>query len=195
MCPRRCAGSSGHASFKDVRCRLRNIGDARLLLDSTASDQKPERPRPFAWLPWVLALASATVVAVLLFRGPRVSESPRLWLSGELGPEAVQGRDITAVLSPDGKRVVYPIRTAGGGQQLALRPLTPATSPDGKWIAYTSNEGGELNKLYVQRFTPAENGRSQRVVACSPSGPRSAQRLFYFVPPERRALTRTAICT
>src|SRR5262249_47553603 len=98
-------------------------------------------------------------------------------LNVDLGPEASAGLRTTAILSPDGTRIVFPIRNANGVRQLATRTLDQpkATamagteggidaffSPDGQWIAFFAD--GKLKKAPVQGGAP--------VTLCDAADPR-----------------------
>ena len=77
------------------------------------------------------------------------------------------GLNLTAAISPDGRRLVFPARGPDGKQQLATRlldqaqpTLLPGTedggdpffSPDGQWIGFFA--GGKLKKISVQGGAP-----------------------------------------
>lgn len=83
-------------------------------------------------------------------------------LNVDLGPDAVAGVNITVAISPDGKRIAFPVRVPGGKQQLATRlldqttptllagtdnPADPFFSPDSQWIGF--NADGKLKKISV----------------------------------------------
>jgi serine/threonine-protein kinase len=85
--------------------------------------------------------------------------------SVDLGPEAVRAWRISAVLSPDGTRLVYTARTPDGALQLHTRRLDqssstvlaplessidaqPFFSPDGEWIGFRS--GARMMKVPAQ---------------------------------------------
>jgi serine/threonine-protein kinase len=152
---------------KDPKQRLRDIGEARYLLDEPAA-QLTIAP---AWsrLDWATA-ASLLLIALALgfgwWRATRPVDRPLMWLNVDLGPNARAGRDFTAAISPDGTRLVFPIGDAGASR-LAVRSLgqpnatplagteggdNPFFSPDGEWVAFGA--GGKLKKISIHGGPP-----------------------------------------
>jgi serine/threonine-protein kinase len=151
---------------KDPKQRLRNIGDARDLLDEPAA-AAPSRSR----LGWAAAVLFAVVAAGLgfaLWRATRLVEHPLVRLDVDLGPEislpAPSNRGTDVIISPDGTRIVYRASVSGGQPRLFTRPLdqpkamelpgtegavTPFFSPDGLWIGF-STAPNRLNKISVE---------------------------------------------
>src|SRR5258708_11209265 len=89
-------------------------------------------------------------------------------LSVDLGTDSMNGGHLTAAISPDGKRIVFPARGPNGKQMLATRLLDQdrATllagtedggdaffSPDGQWIGFFSVN--KLQKISVEAGAPA----------------------------------------
>ena len=152
---------------KDARQRWRDIGDVRVALEEGVP--AADAPRRSVW-PWAIAAVLAVVVTVLagaLWRATRPDPHPLTRLSVDLGPEATMGPNITAVISPDGRRLVFPARGPDGKQQLATRlldqaqtTLLPSTesgvdpffSPDGQWIGFFVS--GQLKKISVHGGAP-----------------------------------------
>jgi len=153
---------------KDPRTRLRDIGDARIALEqpdaagpatTAASDRRRSR------LPWAVAALLAIVAGVASWFAWRVdSPGPRplTRLNVDLGPTAMTGVNLTAAISPDGRRLVFPSRGPDGKQQLAMRildqaqpTLLPGTengsdpffSPGGDWVGFVSDN--KLKKVSV----------------------------------------------
>jgi serine/threonine-protein kinase len=98
-------------------------------------------------------------------------------LNVDLGTDALTGLSTTVVISPDGRRLVYPARGPDGKQQFATRlleqaqhTLLPGTvggqdpffSPDGKWVGFFAD--GKLKKISVEGGT--------LVVLCDATNPR-----------------------
>ena len=148
---------------KDLRRRLRDIGDAWSEMGGE-EEQKPHAPRPRI-LPWVVSAAMAVVAAAALWVAwrPGPVDRPLMRFSADLGPEAMQGANITAAISPDGRRLAFMARGPGGKEQLATRlldraqtTLLPGTenvadpffSPDGQWIGFFAE--GKMKKISVQ---------------------------------------------
>ena len=163
----------GKCLEKDPKRRLRDIGDAWELLDVGGVPDAPAmRARnPPPWLAWTAAAALAVAAGAAGFgwwRATRPAYHPLMRLSVDLGADAVPGARTTAVLSPDGTRIVFPIQPRGGGPgQLATRLLdqpkaapipgteggvNPFFSPDGQWIGFGVN--GKLKKVAVQSGAP-----------------------------------------
>ena len=149
---------------KDAKRRLRDIGDAWRLLEDAAEAQRPgPQHRKWGWLA-AGVLALTTIIACwMAWRGTRPVDHPLLRLNVDLGPDAVAGPNLTAVISPDGRRLVFPVHGQDGKQQLATRLLDqPQTlllrgtenggdaffSPDGQWIGFFAE--GKLKKISVQ---------------------------------------------
>jgi serine/threonine-protein kinase len=129
---------------KDPRRRMRDIGDARLLLkdaqEMTAAPPVQVSRRPVAL--WSLLGAVVLIAAALgagLWRATRPTDRPLMWISVDLGPDARAGRDFTAAISPDGTRLVFPIGDPGASR-LAVRSLG---QPNATPLAGT--EGGATN--------------------------------------------------
>ena len=61
----------------------------------------------------------------------RPAPAPLIRLNVDLGPDALAGHAITVAISPDGRRIVFPIRGAKGIPQLATRldQATPTLLP------------------------------------------------------------------
>ncbi len=115
-------------------------------------------------------MALLAVVAVALgtiaYRATRPAElKPLIRLDANLGPNAVAGADVA--ISPDGTRIVYPIRGADGKPLLATRLLDqsaitplPGTengrgvffSPDGQWIGFFADN--KIKKVSLRGGAP-----------------------------------------
>ena len=158
---------------KDLRQRLRDIGDARMELEealeapagvSAPGPQRHQRywpsARAFAWL--ALGLLAGTLVGLALRREPPLAQPPGHFVMSLPAGERVAGLDFPAVaISPDGSLVAY-VGTRGGRSELFLRPLNslesralpgtndaiaPFFSPDHRWIAFFAD--GKLKKVPV----------------------------------------------
>jgi eukaryotic-like serine/threonine-protein kinase len=107
---------------------------------------------------------------------------PLTRLSVDLGPEAMTGFSLTAAISPDGRRLVFPARGPDGMQQLATRLLDqaeptllpgteggsdPSFSPDGQWIGFFA--AGQLKKISVQGGAPVTLGVLRNPIATGAS--------------------------
>jgi serine/threonine-protein kinase len=153
---------------KDPQFRLQAIGEARISLARPSPDV-PDTPPAGApagrGVPWWALGAAAVMILVLAFflwRVTRPVYQPMERLSVDLGPEAVDDYFITAAISPDGTRIVFPVRTAGNLTMLATRLLDqynpailpgtanagqPFFSPDGQWIGFAADQ--KLKKISV----------------------------------------------
>ena len=137
-----------------------------------AEPAQPEvRRRVLTALPWAIAVVSSVIAVIavaLLWRATRPPDRPLIRFSVDLGPQAIRGLSTSGStfapeISPDGTRLVFPVRAADGTQQLATRRLDqpmvtilagteggfdPFFSPDGQWIGFFS--GKKLKKIPVQ---------------------------------------------
>ena len=161
---------------RDVKMRLRDIGEARVAIQrylanpagvgaiEPAARLSPRR-NLFAWASGALTIALVATGA-LLWRATQHPEHSLIRLRMNLGPDAEAGTATTVVLSPDGTRIVFPVRT-NGAPRLATRTLdraeaapmsgtenshSPFFSPDGQWLAFFGN--GKLKKVAVQGGAP-----------------------------------------
>jgi serine/threonine-protein kinase len=143
---------------RDPKRRLRDVGDAWLLLETAAAPAAPPRRQSKAWLPW----AAAVVIAA----------GGVGW--GLLRPPPAQPRPVTRwtytqkdyfgfpTLSRDGTRLLC-LELHGNNPNLALRALDqtegkpipgtegkvlPALSPDGQWMV-AGGADGKLIRLPV----------------------------------------------
>jgi eukaryotic-like serine/threonine-protein kinase len=156
---------------KDVRHRLRDLGDASFdygatnpaFIGAIASVRRRSLTRWLTAGAVLAALAGAVWVAVLLFlnRGAGESgplrkfevEAPGLGddpgtFAGDSGPGA------GVVISPDGRRIVYPANGRLWVRELSqltsreldgtARAVAPSWSPDSNWVAYSV--GNQLRK-------------------------------------------------
>jgi serine/threonine-protein kinase len=138
---------------RDLRLRWRSIGDVFAVLEEGAPVAAPLETRRNT-TPWIIAAALAIALAVTgagWWRATRPVEHLLMRLSVDLGVEALTGLNLTAAISPDGRRLVYPARGPDGKQQLATRLLDqaqatflpgteagrePFFSPDGQSIGF-----------------------------------------------------------
>jgi serine/threonine-protein kinase len=132
------------------------------------------RPKLSAGLPWMIAGLASVVAAIsggLFWRATRPVDRPLTRFSVDLGPDALPGFNLTAAISPDGRRLVFPARGPDGKQRLATRlldrvqaTLLPGTengsdpffSPDGQWIGFAA--GGALKKISIEGGAPVTLG-------------------------------------
>src|SRR5215471_10373584 len=144
---------------KDPKARLRDIGDARRLLEEPLQAESP----PHRKLPWavaVLTTVAAMVLGALLWRATRAADRPLVRLDVDLGPDASLDSfaGANAILSPDGTRLIYVSRNRLFTRRLdqsqaAELPGTegadaPFFSPDGQWVAYFAES--RLKKVLVE---------------------------------------------
>ena len=158
---------------KDLRQRLRDIGDARIELEealeapagaSEPATQKRQRYRQPAWaIAWIaLGVLGGTLVSRALRQEAPLAQPPGHFVMSLPAGERVAGLDFPAVaISPDGSLVAY-VGTRGGRSELFLRPLNslesralpgtndaiaPFFSPDHRWIGFFAD--GKLKKMPV----------------------------------------------
>ncbi len=162
---------------RDVKNRLRDIGEARVVIAKYLADpvgQGHALPAQSVGqrhaLPWVAAgaLALALIfVGILLYNATRPPPlRPLILLNAEIAPDEplsrTSGGNMLA-LSPDGARLVLTLRGADGRTRLYTRLLnqsqvtplagtdnaaSPFFSPDGDWIGFFAD--GKLKKIAVE---------------------------------------------
>jgi Tol biopolymer transport system component len=154
---------------RDPRRRMRDIGDARLLLEEADPPSRPAAPMWRSSVLWPLAAIPAVVIAilaVLLWVRSRPADRPLMRFETQLPPDAIGAMVQTAVISPDGQRVAFRIFNSEN-LFLATRRLDEAAvvtlpgtelvtqysfSPDNRWLAFATY--GKLLKTSVLGGTP-----------------------------------------
>jgi serine/threonine-protein kinase len=170
---------------RDVKTRLRDMGEARIVLARPIAEpvvhrRTDARSNKLLWVAVLLLGSVSLTLGALLWRATRPAPlKPLARLSVDLGPNAVLGVGTTVAISHDGTRIVFPVRGDDGRQRLATRlldqsketPLTgtddgryPFFSPDGQWVGFFAE--GKLRKVSVL------GGAS--VTLCDASSPRGA---------------------
>jgi serine/threonine protein kinase/Tol biopolymer transport system component len=172
---------------KDVKRRLRDIGDVKLWLENagtrvSATTTSPVVPARRAWRMAVAAVLGVIVGAatVALLVQSRIRTTPPLLVgrfeltSSQADPFTADPSGVNVAISPDGSRIVYTATRNGVPElvtrrldQLEARPLTgtegardPFFSPDGTQIGFSTLD--ELRKV------PAEGGPSVTICRVDP---------------------------
>jgi Tol biopolymer transport system component len=153
---------------KDPKRRLRDIGDARVLLDDTAAPvahgDAPSKPWAAGWVAAALCLLAAAGLALVHFREERPAPE-RVVRFNVPPPEKSTVTNFS--LSPDGRYLAL-VADEGGRTRLWVRPLeslnaqplpgtddaqgTPFWSPDSASIAFFAQ--GKLKKISVSGGPP-----------------------------------------
>jgi serine/threonine-protein kinase len=100
---------------RDVKTRLRDIGEARVAIDNAGKEPEvaaaavpATRRRMLSWEVGVVVLALTGIAGwAAWWRATRPVEQPLIRFSVDLGPEAVAEPRITAAISPDGRRLAW----------------------------------------------------------------------------------------
>ncbi len=159
---------------RDPKRRLRDIGEARIQLESPPDEPASAAPAATARTRPLKALAATLAAALLgagflLWRATRQPDRPLVQLSINLGQDVSGGALPFALpsISPDGSRMVFPSQAADGKRRLDVQLLSqrqpiplagtedaasPFFSPDGQWIAFFAD--GKLKKVAVTGGTP-----------------------------------------
>jgi serine/threonine-protein kinase len=142
--------------------RLRDIADAKLLVEPSDADVTHRRR---GWLPWVVAGLAMLSAAAVLWTSSRwiVQQSstprPMVRLDVDLGPDvSLPSYGSNIVLSPDGARLVYlsqsrlfsrQLKEAKAGELVGtIGAQAPFFSPDGRWVAFQAD--GKLKRISVE---------------------------------------------
>jgi serine/threonine-protein kinase len=173
---------------RDVKTRLRDIGEARIaiqryLANPTSGTEVPPQAASLPHKTWivvtsVLGATLAITAAAAWVLWPKPVEQPLVRLDMILASESrVADERSSLVLSPDGTKVVFGLPGPGGKLRLWVRRLDQATpvmlagtedgfgpffSPDGRWLAFFA--GGKLKKIGIEggaaiTLCDAPNGR------------------------------------
>jgi serine/threonine-protein kinase len=141
---------------KDPKERLRDIGDAKELLEEPPQSMALSHSR----VPWAVAGAlglALIVLGALFWRGMRPIDRPLVRLDVDLGTDVSLGSlaGANAILSPDGSRLAYVSHNRLHTRRLDQARATelpgsegahaPFFSPDSRWVAFFV--GGKLKKV------------------------------------------------
>jgi len=165
---------------RDVKMRLRDMGEARVLLSGRLDPAAVEPPShaaarpPASWrpaLPWVLLALAVLALATRRSPTPAGAQGPetrRVMIAGP-GPEYAADASEPPVVSPDGRTLALALR-GPRGNALYLRPLDkfemtpvegggrrPFFSPDGRSLAFL--RFGTVWKMDLAEGRPSLVGR------------------------------------
>jgi dipeptidyl aminopeptidase/acylaminoacyl peptidase len=164
---------------KDPKQRLRDIGDARRLLDDSPAPPEPVSAPKRSWLAWtaaaVLAVAAA-VFAALWLRPAPLPQVTRFEIHAPPGSTLPLG---TPAISPDGRTIAFTVNDPDGKRRIHLRPidrmeirtvpgtegaLHPFWSPDGRSLAF----GAGAPQLRLKRIDVAGGAARDLIEMRSP---------------------------
>jgi serine/threonine-protein kinase len=156
---------------KDPKQRLQAVGDWKLMLtDVQQIHVAAPSQSQFSFAAWAAAAALALALGVALWAPWRAANSvdrPLMRLEVSLGPDAIPGANSEVAISPDGTRIVFPIRGRDGKPLLASRLLDQAAitplpgtengtgvffSPDGQSIGFAADS--KLKKVSLRGGAP-----------------------------------------
>ena len=155
---------------KDAKRRVRDIGDALLLMEDELEAVVPPSTPKATFSPWVAAVVASLLAGALGWS--LKPEAPRPLVRSIATPPASEPLNLSAnafdvAITPDGTRIVYTVAMDGGRrlvvramEQLEAMPLPghaanlggPFVSPDGNWVAYVN--GGALWKVSIDGGLP-----------------------------------------
>ncbi len=163
---------------RNLKTRLRDIGEARIAIDNYLAN--PAAPplaspvntqKPGGWVAAALCAIIAAGASWMAWRTPPPVAQPLVRFNLDLGPDALLETNFARfwpfALSQDGRRIAYPVKSAGGVPMLATRLLNqeqvlvlPGTenaqnafiSWDGQWIAFHADS--KLKKVAVTGGSP-----------------------------------------
>jgi serine/threonine-protein kinase len=175
----------GRCLERDDRSRLRDIGEARIALESPLEDDDQPTVRPVAprrrssLVPWLVAAGAAvlfvgsTVMHSMRDSGPAPDQPRQLMIQLPPDQRLITDGNSTITFHPDGKSLV--VAGEADGRNLLLRrelgaaeaqPIAgtdwgqaPFFSPDGRWLGFVSR--GKLMKVPVEGGTPLDLADSQ----------------------------------
>ena len=154
---------------KDVKLRVRDIGDVRLAMDgsfvSASQTSEPKEPEPRA-LPWAVAIVASLVSGVAVWSLTRPEPPPpeltkRFAITLPSEAELATSGGTFFALASDGSELVY-IGTGEEGRQLFRRSMNqldvvptrdtlgaarPFFSPDRRWLGFFTDRGLEKVSL------------------------------------------------
>ncbi|MGH9175341.1 MAG: protein kinase domain-containing protein, partial [Vicinamibacterales bacterium] len=181
---------------KDVRQRLRDIGDARLeiesLVDDRAGDSRMSAAAPLAaavpsrWRGAPLFLLGVAVagLGVWLMTRPSSEEPLVQRLNVALAPgtrleDVLEAGRQTLALSRDGTRLAFVTRGAGGRKQIYVRNLgsldvEPVVGTEGGDMPFFSPDGAWIGFAADGRLLRVPSAGGQPIVICDAPEPRGA---------------------
>jgi Tol biopolymer transport system component len=140
---------------KDPKQRLRDIGDARRLLDGSSAPSEPVTAPKLSWLAWtaaaLLAVAAAGFAALWLRPAP-LPQVMRFEIHAPPGSTLPLG---TPAISPDGRTIAFTVNDPDGMTRIHMRVIDrietralpgtegavhPFWSPDGRSLAFVANQ-------------------------------------------------------
>ena len=160
---------------RDVKTRLRDIGEARIAIVAALSESGEEAeaaPQRRAIVPWAVAALVGIAAAALGLLHFREAPPPERVIHATLLPPDGAEFDFNSsyalpALSPDGTRIVFGARAKDGKTQLWLRRLDspiaqplpgtesaefPFWSPDSKWVGF--GQEAKLKKIDISGGPP-----------------------------------------
>ena len=154
---------------KDPDDRYQSMRDVVIELQTPPQEVAAVVPSKASRWPWAIAASLAIVTGVALWAPWRTlptPDRPLTRLNVDLGPEAQRHARVSVLLSPDGTRIVYAAKAAGGLFQLMTRRLDqpnatvlvatptldfePFFSPDSQWVGFWSTTGSQVMKVPAQ---------------------------------------------
>jgi serine/threonine-protein kinase len=163
---------------KDPKKRLRDIGEARYLLDDSPAPPEPVTVPKRSWRAWtaaaVLAVAAAGFVALWLRPAP-LPQVTRFEIHAPPGSTLPLG---TPAISPDGRTIAFTVNDPDGKTRIHLRPIDrietralpgtegavhPFWAPDGRSLAFVA-----LPQFHLKRIDVAGGTKRDLVETLTP---------------------------